>query len=107
MVEQLEGRDRRKDGGPSLASFHLAEQRGSQCCGHGLALETFAGRIYFSSFAWKLLKDSKKEKVSLSTTLPSELSFLCHDGYSSGPAGRAARGWKQSSAGATRASNRK
>lgn len=31
--------------GPSLASFHLAEQRGSWCYGHGLA-HGFE-RIYF------------------------------------------------------------
>lgn len=85
--------------GPPLAGVHLAEQGGSQRLRHSLALEILARRIYFSRFAWKLLKDL--EKVSLSTTLASKLGFVSHDGDSSGPTGRAPRRWKKSSAGAT------
>lgn len=77
--------------GPPLASVHPAEQGGSQRLRHSLALEILARRIYFSRFAWKLLKDL--EKVSL--------GFVSHDGDSSGPTGRAPRRWKKSSAGAT------
>lgn len=41
--------------GPALTSVHLAEQRFS-CCAHGLALGVCAGRIRFSSSAWRLLE---------------------------------------------------
>lgn len=85
--------------GPPLASVHPAEQGGSQRLRRSLALEILARRIYFSRFAWKLLKHL--EKVSLSTMLASKLGFVSHDGDSSGPTGRAPRRWKKSSAGAT------
>lgn len=52
MMEQLEGKDRRKEGGTSSHQFHLGEQRG--CRSLGLTLDIFARRIYFSSSIWKL-----------------------------------------------------